>query len=220
MSRYPVELYVRFYDRDAAAFVDGNEVLVRKPGPACPAVFLDRDGVINDDGDYVNCAEDFELLPDTAQAIRRLNEAGLPVVVVTNQGGVALEYRSVEELDAIHAKMARLLAVESAHVEAIYGALAFPEATIPELRLVSRFRKPGTGMLYQASDDLAIDLTQSTIVGDTTTDVAAGKNAGCTAILVRTGLGGRDKRSDALPDLTVDDLPAAVEWILAQRRTE
>jgi len=216
MSRYPVELYVRFFDPHVCAFVDGNAADGVAAGAPRPAVFLDRDGVMNRNDDSMTAAE-FDLLPAVGPAVRRLNEAGLPVVVVTNQGGVALEYTTIEELDAIHAKMARLLAVASAHVEAIYGALAYPDATIAELRMVSEFRKPAAGMLYQASDDLAIDLSQSVMVGDTTTDVAAGRHAGCTSILVRTGFGGSDRRSNVPPDITLDDITAAVEWILARR---
>jgi histidinol-phosphate phosphatase family protein len=216
MARYPVELYVRLFDPEGRRFVDGNAVppAETEGKPARAAVFIDRDGVINDDGDYVNTAEDFELYPGVADAIRRLNDNGWLVIVVTNQGGVALEYTTLEELDAIHSKMVRLLDRVGAHVDAIYAALAFPDGTIPELRLESPYRKPGAGMLYQAQDDLGIDLPRSFLVGDTTTDIAAGKNAGCTAILVRTGFAGSDRRAPARPDHVVADLSAAVDLIL------
>ncbi len=218
MPRYPVELYVRFFQSDTGGFIDGNQVTGPRvnAGPLRPAVFVDRDGVINGDGDYVNSEEDFAFLPGSAEAIRQLNDSGLPVIVVTNQGGVALEYTTVEELDAIHAKMASALRSAGAHVDAIYAALAYPEGTIPELRLESPYRKPGTGMLYQAGDDLALDLSRSFLIGDTTTDIAAGKNAGCKAILVRTGFAGSDRRSNVAPDLVVDDLAAAVDIILTR----
>ncbi len=203
-AAYPAELYVRLYERDR-----GRRQELR---PA--AVFLDRDGVINNDGDYVNRAADFELLPGAGKAIRRLNEAGIPVVVVTNQGGVAMEYMSVEELDAVQDRMDEQLEAFGAHVDAVYGALAHPEGKVRGLRKESLYRKPAAGMLYQAADDLGIDLTASTMVGDTSTDIAAGKNAGCRTILVRTGFGGRDNRTQATPDATVDDLAEAVELVL------
>ena len=204
---YPVELFVRHYDH-------GHR---RPSGEPTAAAFLDRDGVINNDGSYVNQADDFELLPGAAAAIRRLNEAGLPVVVVTNQGGVAMEYMTVEDLDAVQDRMDEQLAALGAHVDAVYGALAHPEGKVRALRKESLYRKPAAGMFYQASDDLEIDLEASTMVGDATTDIAAGRNAGCRTILVRTGYGGSDRRANAVPDVTVEDLSAAVEWILANR---
>lgn len=178
------------------------------------AVFLDRDGVINNDGYYVNAPEDFELLPGAAAAIRKLNDAGIPVIVITNQGGVALEYIGARDLDAIHDRMDELLALEGAHVDAVYAALAHPDGKSKELCKVSEYRKPAAGMLYQAADDFGIDLARSVMVGDTTTDVAAGLNAGCKALLVKTGFGGSDGRSPAKPDAIVKDLAAAVDWIL------
>jgi len=171
--------------------------------------------VINNDGDYVNTVDDFVLLPGAAAAIRRLNNAGIPVIVITNQGGVALEYITVDDLDAIHDEMDRQLAMEEAHVDAVYAALAHPDGSVRELRKESPFRKPGSAMLFQAADDLALDLTRSVVVGDTTTDTQAGRSAGCRTVLVRTGFGGKDGRANATPDVVVADLAAAVEWILA-----
>jgi histidinol-phosphate phosphatase family protein len=199
------ELYVRFrrtHARPSASDTRG-------------AAFLDRDGVINDDQDYVNTPAEFALLPGAACAIRRLNDAGVPVVVVTNQGGVAFGYLSVADLDSVHDEMDRQLAKEGAHVDAVYAALAHPEGSVRELRRESIFRKPAAGMLHQAADDLALDLRQSILVGDTTTDVQAGRSAGCRTILVRTGYGGRDGQANVVPDAVVPDLAAAVEWILS-----
>jgi len=179
------------------------------------AAFLDRDGVINNNGYYVNSVEDFELLPGAAAAIRRLNEAGVPVVVVTNQGGVALEYISRDDLEAIHDKMERLLAEDGAYVNAVYAALTHGKGTVPELAKESRYRKPAPGMIEQARDDLGIDPHRSYMVGDTTTDMLAGEQAGCVTLLVRTGFGGTDGNEQSEPTVVVDDVSAAVEWILA-----
>jgi len=206
---YPAELYVRLYERGRRRLRARESETVQ-----VAAAFLDRDGVINNKGHYVNRPADFELLPGVGDAIRRLNEASVPVVVVTNQGGVAMEYLSIEDLDDIQDRMDEDLAALGAHVDAVYGALAYPEGTLRALRKESLYRKPAAGMLYQAADDLGIDLAASTMVGDTSTDIAAGKSAGCRTILVRTGFAGRDGRAEVHPDHVVADLSAAVDLIL------
>ncbi len=204
ISDTPVDLSVRF----------------RTPGrrfEGLPAAFLDRDGVINNNGHYVNSVADFELLPGAAAAIRRLNEAGVPVVVITNQGSVALEYLTRDELGRIHDKMDDLLAAEAAHVDAVYAALAYPGGKIPELDAKSKYRKPEPGMIERARDDLGIDLAGSFMVGDATTDIAAGNRAGCTTLLVETGFGGKDGKTVAEPDHVAANLGAAVDRILTTR---
>jgi len=198
----PVDLAVRL--RDPGRRFDGRA-----------AAFLDRDGVINNNGHYVNTVEDFELLPGAAAAIRRLNDAGVPVIVVTNQGSVALEYLTRDELERIHDRMDALLAEENAHVDAIYAALAYPEGKVPELAKVSEYRKPAPGMLRRAQEDLGVDPSRSHMVGDATTDILAGQAAGCLTILVETGFAGKDEKAKAVPDYVAVDLGAAVDLILA-----
>jgi len=178
------------------------------------AAFLDRDGVLNDQTAFVNTPDDFRLLPGAAAAIRKLNEARIPVVVVTNQGGIALGYLTEDGLTAIHERMAELLAAGGAHVDKIYYCPYFPNGTIPRYAKDSPDRKPGTGMLERARDELGIDLAKSYLVGDATTDILAGNRAGCTTILVQTGFGGSDAKVAAEPDYTAADLPAAVDLIL------
>lgn len=180
------------------------------------AAFLDRDGVINNHGGYINRPQDFALLPGAGSAIRRLNDAAVPVVVVTNQGGVALGYLTPDDLDAIHAKMELELAKEGARIDAIYACVHHPDTTIPEYRANPRCRKPEPGMLESARDDLGIDLSASFMVGDTTTDILAGQRAGCRTILVRTGYAGKDGIVDVTPDWTVADLSEAVDRILKE----
>jgi D-glycero-D-manno-heptose 1,7-bisphosphate phosphatase len=164
----------------------------------------------------VNAPDDFRLLPGAAAAIRRLNEAQIPVVVVTNQGGIALGYLTEDDLAAIHERMAELLAAEGAHVDAVYSCPCYPGGTIPRYAKDSPDRKPGIGMLERARDDLGIDLRKSHLVGDATTDILAGLRAGCTTILVQTGQAGTDGKEVAEPDHAVADLAAAVELILSQ----
>jgi D-glycero-D-manno-heptose 1,7-bisphosphate phosphatase len=172
--------------------------------------------VLNDQTAFVNKPDDFRLLPGAAAAIRQLNEAGIPVVVVTNQGGIALGYLTEDDLAAIHQRMADLLAAEGAHVDAVYSCPYYPNGTIPRYSKDSPDRKPGTGMLERARDDLGIDVRKSYLVGDATTDILAGLRAGCATVLVQTGFAGSDAKVIAEPDYTVADLPAAVDLILDQ----
>ncbi len=201
------------------------------------AAFLDRDGVINDQTAFVNKPDDFRLLPGAAAAVRRLNEAQIPVVVITNQGGIALGYLTEEDLAAIHRHMAELLAAEGARVDAVYYCPYLPKAavirkgptsalagapqahqpgTIPRYAKECSDRKPGIGMLERARDELGIDLAKSFLVGDATTDILAGLRAGCTTILVQTGQAGTDGKEVAEPDFIVKDLSEAVELVLSQ----
>jgi D-glycero-D-manno-heptose 1,7-bisphosphate phosphatase len=189
---------------------------VKRPVCGRVAVFLDRDGVINDQTAFVNKPDDFRLLSGAAEAIRRLNEARIPVVVVTNQGGIAFGYLTEEDLVTIHERMAELLATEGAHVDAVHYSPFFPNGTVPRYSKESSDRKPGIGMLERARDELGIDLAKSYLVGDATTDILAGLHAGCTTILVETGQAGTDGKETAEPDYTVQDLSEAVELILGQ----
>jgi D-glycero-D-manno-heptose 1,7-bisphosphate phosphatase len=179
-----------------------------------PAVFLDRDGVINDQTAFVNTPDDFHLLPGAAAAIRRLNEAGIPVIVVTNQGGIALGYLTEDDLAAIHERMAELLAAEGARIDKVYFCPYYPKGTTPKYAKDSPDRKPGIGMLERACDELGIDLAKSYLVGDATTDILAGNRAGCTTILVQTGQAGTDGKEVAEPNHVAADLGAAVNLIL------
>lgn len=179
------------------------------------AVFLDRDGVICKQVAFVNRPEDLVLIEGTGEAIARLNRAHIPVVVITNQGGIAMGRLTEETLAKIHARMKRLLAQADASVDAIYYCPHHPQATVTGYLLDCPCRKPGIGMLEKARDELGIVLAMSVLVGDATTDILAGVRAGCRTILVKTGLGGKDGKVVAKPDFIVSDLPAAVNLILA-----
>jgi D-glycero-D-manno-heptose 1,7-bisphosphate phosphatase len=177
------------------------------------AAFLDRDGVINDNL-FVNDPKDLVLLPEVGEAIARLNRANVPVVVITNQGGIAMGHLTEEMLEEIHAELASLLAGHGAHVDAIYYCPHHPDATLTAYRRDCPCRKPGIGMLEKARDDLGIDLSSSVLVGDSTSDILAGTRAGCRTILVRTGFAGADGKTSATPDDVVADVSEAVDRIL------
>ena len=188
-----------------------------------PAVFLDRDGTINEQMGYVNHLSRFQLLPGVARAIRGLNEAGLPVVVVTNQSGLARGYFPESLLEAVHAELHRLLAREGAHLDGLYVCPHHPEAREERFRLDCDCRKPRTGLLERAAAELGLDLGRSYMVGDRWSDLRCGAAVGATTVLVLTGYGRGDAAyvgpgQTVQPDHVAEDLEAAARWILDRTR--
>ena len=152
------------------------------------AIFLDRDGTINVYKGFLRKAEDFELLPGIAQAVRAINASGYLAIVVTNQPVIARGEVTWEELSAIHNKMETELGRDGAYLDAIYFCPHHPhrgyEGEIPELKIDCSCRKPKPGMLLSAAGQLNIDLENSYMLGDSETDIKAGRAAGCRSILV------------------------------------
>jgi len=138
------------------------------------AVFLDRDGTIARDVPYCSRPEDFELLPGAAEGIRLLNEHNFKVVIITNQSGIARGYFTEQMLQKIHAKMLKILAEQNAHIDAIYYCPHHPDNKC-------ECRKPKPKMVLQAATDLAIDISQSYVIGDNEMDTELAKRAGCKA---------------------------------------
>jgi len=183
-------------------------------------VFLDRDGVIVRQIDHLNHAEDLELIEGAGEAIAWLNDAGIPVIVVTNQAGIAKGYLTIADLEEIHERLHRELVVFGAHLDALYYCPHHPQAAVTEYLKDCPCRKPGTGMLARARDEHGIDPALSYLVGDSTSDILAGSRAGCRTILVRTGFAGKDGIFEVKPDLVVADLAAAAKTILAETRNQ
>jgi D-glycero-D-manno-heptose 1,7-bisphosphate phosphatase len=154
-----------------------------------PAVFLDRDGTINDDVGYLAELAHLTLYPWAIDAVRLLNRAGYLVVMVTNQGGIGRKMIRPEFLEVLHAAIDARLAAGGARVDGWYFCPHHPEALIEELRAVCDCRKPATGLVRSAARDLGIDLARSWIVGDKWSDIQAGQRTGGRGILVRTGWG-------------------------------
>jgi D-glycero-D-manno-heptose 1,7-bisphosphate phosphatase len=184
-----------------------------------PAVFLDRDGTINEQMGYINHISRFQLLPGVGSAISRLNHQGMPVVVVTNQSGLARGYFPASLLEAVHEKMHRQLAEAGAHIDALYLCPHHPEAKKAAYRLDCTCRKPKTGLLERAARELELDLTRSYVVGDRWSDLRCGAQVGAATILVLTGYGRGDASyigpdQTVQPDFVAEDLMAAVNWIL------
>jgi len=183
------------------------------------AVFLDRDGTINREVGYLDDPDRLVLLPGAARAIRRINEQSIPVVVITNQSGIARGYFGEERVEAIHDRLREKLKNEGAHLDGIYFCPHHPEGKLPEYAKSCACRKPGTALVEKAAEDLGIDLKASFMVGDHVKDMELAGNAGMTSIMVMTGHG-REQWEKAGNDLRVrvahvaDDLNAAVAWIL------
>ncbi len=181
-----------------------------------PAIFLDRDGTINVEKEYLHRVEDFAFIPGAPEAIRRLKEAGFLIVVVTNQSGVARGYFPVSAVEKLHRHLQDELAQYGTAVDAFYLCPHHPREGVGEYRIDCACRKGHPGMLLQAAADLAIDLKNSWMVGDKAADIEAGERAGCTPLLVLTGYGGKEseKISPHVPRFA--DLSTATEFILAQ----
>lgn len=183
-----------------------------------PAVFIDRDGTILDELGYVVPGSEIKIYPFSAPAIVKLTEAGFPVVVITNQGGIALGMYDHAFVDQTHATLAETLAKDGASIAAWYYCPHHPEGKVAEFTQACECRKPGTKMLESAARELGLDLQRSWVVGDQWRDIELARRAGAQGILVRTGYGAKleiDWPHDvARPPLVVDDLMAAAEHII------
>lgn len=181
-----------------------------------PAVFLDRDGTIAEEVGYLNHVSRFHIFPFAAPAIRRLNEAGLAVIVVSNQSGVARGYFPESLVLEVNRRMQRELSVVGARLDGVYYC-SHGSADGCDCR------KPKTGMIECAAREHNLDVTGSYVVGDRYGDMELAFRAGCKAVFVRTGYGLGEEAWHAnkwprRPDALVDDLPRAVDWILGQKR--
>lgn len=163
---------------------------------SAPALFLDRDGTIIEEVNYLQSPEQVRLLPGVGHAIHRINQLGVPVIVVTNQAGVARGLFTLHDVDRVHAHLAALLQSENAVVNAFYICPHHPTAGSGEWRTQCECRKPRPGMLLRAAAERNLDLRQSVMIGDKLIDLQAGAAAGCETVLVRTGYG-KDCESDA-----------------------
>lgn len=185
------------------------------------AVFLDRDGVINQERGHISKVEDMVLLPGVAKAIKKINKSGMLAVVVTNQPVVARGECDEAELRRIHDRLETLLGLEGAYIDRLYCCPHHPDKGFAgertELKIHCRCRKPETGMLELARDEMHIDLASSWLVGDRTGDILCAQQAGVKAVLVKTGDAGRDAKFDVIPDMTVADLNEAVDAILTRK---
>lgn len=158
------------------------------------AVFLDRDGTINQEKEYLHRPEEFEFIPGAPEAIGMLKDAGYLVVVVTNQSGVARGYYAEADVELIHRHMDELLAAHGVSINGYYYCPHHPENGIDGYMADCDCRKPLPGMLLKAASEMDIDLAASWMVGDKLADIEAGMGAGCSTALVLTGYGAAQVR--------------------------
>ncbi len=175
------------------------------------AVFLDRDGTLIEEKEYLRSPEQVVFLPGAVAGLRRLSAAGIPLFLVTNQSGVGRGYFSLDDVEKVHAHISGALARDGVFFKRIYVAPEAPDQP-------SRGRKPSPAFLFDARDEFGIDLSHSFMVGDKLIDLQCGWNAGVKkSILVRTGYGRaleRDVPEKIVPGLVVENLGEAAEWIL------
>jgi D-glycero-D-manno-heptose 1,7-bisphosphate phosphatase len=176
------------------------------------AVFLDRDGTLIEEREYLHRVEDVAFVPGAGPALRRLQDAGFKLFVVTNQSGVGRGYFPMADVERVHHHLIRELARDGVRLHKFYVAFESPDQP-------SRGRKPSPQFLFDARDEFGIDLAQSYVIGDKLIDLECGWNAGVKqALLVRTGYGAEAEKKSAEKlgqAVVVDDVVAAVEWILA-----
>jgi len=184
-----------------------------EPIEGTPAVFLDRDGTINEDVGYLRDIGQLTIMPGVTQAIRILNNCGFKVVVVTNQSGVARGYFCEEFIGQLHDHLRAVLQEKGAIIDAFYYCPHHPTEGFPPYRKICSCRKPETGMFIQAARDLRLDLSCSYMVGDKIQDIQAGKKAGVKTILVKTGYGSFVKEEDIISEYVAQDLFSAAQWI-------
>ena len=196
------------------------------PAQLKPAVFLDRDGVINSyvynpefgTVDSPSHPDQFELRPGAAKAIAMLNRLGLPVIVVSNQPGIAKRKFSAELLQAMTEKMRAEIEAAGGRLDAVYYCLHHPQAALAEYRRECSCRKPQPGLVFEAARDFGIDLGRSYMIGDAITDIAAGSRAATRTILVSSRkcyLCEELERRQLRPDFVVDSLARAAELVQA-----
>ena len=205
------------------------------------AVFLDRDGTINEEVGYLDSLAKLRLVPGAAEAIRLINESGMKAVVVTNQSGVARGLFTERFVDEVHARLREMLRQEGASLDGFYFCPHHPREGRGEYLRSCDCRKPSPGLLLRAADELALDPRMSYMVGDTLKDIEAASRIGARGILVRTGYGAeaaaelenaseteqKGSGDNARPGGTASvirpvhisgDLLAAVRWLLEDRR--
>jgi D-glycero-D-manno-heptose 1,7-bisphosphate phosphatase len=182
------------------------------------AVFLDRDGVVIEEVSYLSSMNHLALFPWTTDAIRALNRAGLPVIVVTNQSGIARGLFTESFVDEVHREISARLAVGGARIDAYYYCPHHPDGSVPGYACVCDCRKPRPGLIDRAARDLGLDPARSVVAGDKWSDIDLAHAAGARGLLVRTGHGADEhlrERKGKGADAIVDNLAAAASWILA-----
>jgi len=189
---------------------------------AVRAVFLDRDGTINTEEDFLSNPELLRFEKRAVEGLRLLAEAGFRLVVVSNQSGVARGLFDEEAVRDVNSRLEEMLRQEDIEIAAFYYCPHHPAGTVPEYTRVCPCRKPAPGLFTQASKDLDIDPAASYAVGDRARDLEAGRRVGARTVLVLTGYGGKDEpvvQEMKFANHIASDLEDAARWIIADSET-
>lgn len=183
-------------------------------------VFLDRDGTVTEEVGYVNHPSRLNLLPGAAEGIAALNRAGAPVLLATNQAGVARGYFTEDLVKEVLARLGSLLAAQGARLDAMYYCPHHPAVGLPPYRQACNCRKPRPGMLESGAREFGLDLRRCYVVGDKISDTYFAHSVGARGVLVLTGYGLGEytyQRQDwkEQPDFIAEDLVQAADWILS-----
>jgi len=186
-----------------------------------PVVFLDRDGTLNEERGYIRNLDDLVLIPGAASAVRKLNEAGVAAILVSNQSGAARNYYPLSHIENLHERLQSLLSKEGARLDAIYFCPHLPDGVVPELAITCACRKPEVGLVEQAfAEHPDLNRRLSFMVGDKTADLGLANNCGAKCILVETGYGRSLLESKAHLNFAIDyqapSISQAVDWILLE----
>jgi len=180
------------------------------------AVFLDRDGTINEEVGYLDSLDRLIIFPAAFEAVRILNEAGFKVIVVTNQSGVARGFFDEEFVNTVHTAMNEMFRGRGARIDRFYYCPHHPTEGIGKYRVSCGCRKPAPGMLIKASEELRIDLQASYVVGDMAKDIELATTVGAGGILVQTGYGKKVDASGIHPAYIARDILDAAHWIIKE----
>jgi D-glycero-D-manno-heptose 1,7-bisphosphate phosphatase len=186
------------------------------------AAFLDRDGTIIEEVGYLDRPERIELFPWTIDAIRTLNRAGIRVVMISNQSGVARGFFDEATVDTIHRRLAAMLQTGGAVIDAYYYCPHHPHGTVPAYTCACECRKPAAGLVERAVRELGVDPRRSFTVGDRWLDIGLARTVGARGVLVRTGYGRLEEArpaADVRADAVVNNLIEAVGWMLRRVTT-
>jgi len=186
------------------------------------AVFLDKDGTINEDIGYINHPDQIKLLPRSADAIKLFNEAGYKVIIISNQSGIARGMLSEDMLQSIDKKLQKEVLKGGGYIDGIYYCPHHPEHGVYPYKLQCECRKPHNGLIKKASKKHDIDLNDSVMIGDKLSDIEAGKKSGTKTVLVLTGSGKKANESKELekmkPDYIAENLYNAAKWVLEGKK--
>jgi len=180
-------------------------------------VFLDRDGTLIEEVGYLDRPDRVQLYPWAVDAIRALNQARIPIVMITNQSGIARGFFTEAVVDDVHRHIADLLKAGGAHIDAYYYCPHHRDGSVAEFAVACDCRKPGRGLVDRAIRELSVDPARSFTIGDRWLDVALARNIGGRGVLVRTGYGADQERhppEGLVADAIVNNLVEAVSWIL------